>query len=161
MPKMSPLPHLTAAQIEKFAKQIDIPEDEDDCWLWRRGRQNKGYGVVEIHGQRYAHRVAYVVLGGHDDPEDMFVLHRCDVPHCCNPSHLFLGTHIDNMDDMNRKGRGARGQGRPKLTVNQVQEIRQRLRDGCPNDESLAREFKVSWAAILYIRQGRTWKDVP
>ena len=33
------------------------------------------------------------------------VLHRCDTPRCCNHEHLFLGTQLENMADMARKGR--------------------------------------------------------
>jgi len=35
----------------------------------------------------------------------MLVLHHCDVKDCCNPKHLFLGTHKDNAQDMIEKGR--------------------------------------------------------
>lgn len=38
-------------------------------------------------------------------PEGMQVLHRCDVPYCVNPEHLFLGTDKENHRDKTAKGR--------------------------------------------------------
>jgi hypothetical protein len=38
-------------------------------------------------------------------PDGMHVLHRCDIPACCRPACLFLGTLADNNHDMIAKGR--------------------------------------------------------
>lgn len=38
-------------------------------------------------------------------PAGLKVLHRCDNTACINPSHLFVGTQRDNVDDMVSKGR--------------------------------------------------------
>jgi hypothetical protein len=41
---------------------------------------------------------------GEVDPS-INVLHKCDVPTCFNPEHLFLGTQAINMQDASAKGR--------------------------------------------------------
>jgi hypothetical protein len=79
--------------------------------MWTGPRRANGYGAFSLrHGQpALAHRYAWVLTFG-PIPSGLFVLHTCDVRACVNPSHLFLGTHRDNMHDMARKGRAARGE---------------------------------------------------
>jgi len=78
------------------------------CWEWAGHRNLKGYGSAwDGKTMTRAHRVAYRVFVG-AIPEGLFVLHRCDNPPCCNPEHLFLGTHLDNMEDMRNKGRSVK-----------------------------------------------------
>jgi len=76
------------------------------CWLWRGGlKAPDSYGnQSRTHLPVKAHRASYVVHVG-PIPEGENVLHRCDVPCCVNPSHLFLGSQQDNVSDMMRKGR--------------------------------------------------------
>jgi len=76
-----------------------------DCWLFTGYLTPAGYGRFSIAGvQQQAHRVAYMFTHG-PIPEGMVICHRCDVRHCVNPSHIFLGTHADNVADMDAKGR--------------------------------------------------------
>lgn len=51
-----------------------------------------------------ASRFAWTITNGEVE-EGQHVLHRCDNPRCCNPGHLFLGTHQENMKDKAKKGR--------------------------------------------------------
>lgn len=75
------------------------------CRLWLGATDRCGYGVVAIGPHRHkAHRVAWALENG-PIPDGLSVLHRCDVPACVEPGHLFLGTAADNARDMGAKGR--------------------------------------------------------
>lgn len=95
----------------------------DGCWEWQGYRMPKGYGQVGIghSGLILAHRLAWELTHG-PVPTDLFVLHHCDNPPCCNPDHLWLGTKADNNRDMAQKGRhrgttGKRYKQRPKVSA--------------------------------------------
>ena len=96
-----------------FAKTM--PEPNSGCLLWlgaarppRKGLSGPGYGLVKFNGGHIsAHRLAWL-LDGRELPDDMQALHSCDNTICVEVRHLFLGTHIDNMHDRERKGRGAK-----------------------------------------------------
>ena len=77
-----------------------VPEPNSGCFLWFGAQQKDGYGVVSHRGRNLlAHRAAWEVAHGAAPPRDKYVLHRCDVPWCVNPAHLYLGTQYDNMRD--------------------------------------------------------------
>lgn len=102
---------------------------EDECWLWfaaTRGKWNDPRGAFGVrHGTVVeSPRVAWVITNGRI-PDGLWVLHKCDVGLCCNPKHLFLGTHNDNMADASAKNRvRSGGYLRRKFTAEQVVEIR-------------------------------------
>jgi hypothetical protein len=79
------------------------------CWLWTGGTARKGYGAFTVHttgGNKtlVAHRFAWRVTKGRI-PRNLFVLHKCDNPPCVRPSHLWLGTQLDNIHDCIKKNR--------------------------------------------------------
>lgn len=147
---------------EKFT-----PEPNSGCWLWTAGCFKRGYGAFKIGGKlKKAHRVSYLHHNG-SFPEVLQVLHRCDVPSCVNPNHLFLGTAADNIADMITKGRArlrvepknrARGErgGKSALNTAAVQAIRQ---SSAPL-ATLARTFGVTRQCVWKIRHGKAWKHV-
>lgn len=76
------------------------------CWLWTGGLTPKGYGQFackQINESR-AHRFAWIICHG-EIPDGLHVCHICDIRHCINPDHLFLGTNQDNVDDKVAKNR--------------------------------------------------------
>src|SRR5262249_35443379 len=108
-----------------------IPEPNLGCWLWTGAVFNHGYGSACITRMKRttAHRIAWMIFNG-PIPDGLDVLHKCDVPLCVNPDHLFLGTAGDNVRDMYSKGRHAstrlhgRQNGFAKLTAEQAAAIR-------------------------------------
>jgi len=96
---------------ERLLYNIEIIT-ESGCWLWVGSLTTGGYGNLSVnYKNKPCHRLSYTEFVG-EIPEGMLVCHRCDVPSCINPNHLFLGTYQDNMDDMVKKGR-ARGRNSP------------------------------------------------
>lgn len=96
------------SDLDRFWSHVD-PEPNSGCWLWSGAWNGKwnvcGYGRFNIDGvMRQAHRWAYEHFRG-PIPDGLFACHKCDTPPCVNPDHLFLGTAVDNMADMIRKGR--------------------------------------------------------
>lgn len=86
-----------------FSSLIDF---DGDCWCWKGQRDKKGYGRIWKDGKKKAaHRVSWELVNDDPIPDGMHVCHRCDNPPCVRPSHLFLGTHSDNMKDCAKKGR--------------------------------------------------------
>lgn len=81
--------------------------EKSDCWIWKASRRgHNGYGGFRVNKNsiRLAHNVSYELYIG-PIPEGLKVLHTCDNPLCVNPSHLFLGTQLDNIKDRDVKGR--------------------------------------------------------
>lgn len=108
-----------------------------------------------------AHRYAWERVNG-PVPDGMHVCHRCDVPACVNPAHLFLGTNADNTADKHAKGRSARGEkdGNSKLTARDVVMIRKARASG-ESFTRIAARYGVWYQTIQDIIAGRTWRHVP
>lgn len=133
----------------------------DECWEWKRRRHGFGYGKLSVGGREFgAHRVAYT-LAVRPIPDGLCVLHHCDNPACCNPSHLFLGTKRANIVDMHAKGRGNIGaiNGAAKLDDAKVAEIRRRVRDG-EAQKALCAEFGIDSSTMSVMVNRKTWRHV-
>lgn len=152
--------------VDLFWKKVD---KSNSCWTWKAAKDIDGYGKFSIanHGSYRAHRVA-ALLSGIEIPEGHVVMHLCDNPSCCNPSHLRVGTiQENNLDKINkRRQKGAVGSlnARSKLTEEQVLDIKQRAivgsRTGYNNGSNLkeiAKEYGVCVDTIRLIARDKTW----
>jgi hypothetical protein len=96
----------------KLERRI-VKDEATGCWIWQGQVNNYGYGVVSYNTPNKrrtattAHRASYQTFVGRV-PMGHVVCHKCDVPRCINPAHLFTGTQQQNIDDMMQKGRGNR-----------------------------------------------------
>lgn len=150
---------------ERFWRYV---RKQDGCWPWLGALHRDGYGRFNLPqhtGMVISHRYAWKLTHG-EIPEGMDVLHRCDNPPCCNPAHLRLGTHQENMDDMNSKDRNGYAGERAfntKLTNAQAIEIKRRFKYKSrrrTNSKELAAEYGVTDEVIYNIGTGRAWKRV-
>lgn len=182
--------HFNKEFIDRFEDKF-IPEPNSGCWLWFAGADQHGYGRVRVGSKKdgtrttaIAPRVSWQIYRG--DPAGFHVCHKCDVPACVNPDHLFLGTQTDNMRDCSAKGRTSRGaahsaiqkahqpkgklhhlygkpgrsgerNGASKLKVSEVIKIRKDKRTLL----AIASDYGVSWSVIGQIKRRNTWKHVP
>jgi hypothetical protein len=149
-------------------------EPGDGCWLWTDTINDHGYGVIRHEKRRVrAHRYSWELHYG-PIPDGLLVCHRCDVPRCVRPDHLFVGTHADNRADCVAKGRAnachtprphhnhARGEraSNAKLTERDVLAIRAAWASG-ERQTDIATRFRVTAPNVSAITRRLTWRHIP
>lgn len=158
-------PYRRAPLAVRFAA-YSFPEPMSGCWLWTAAVDSGGYGTIGFQGTTIkAHRASWLIHRG-AVPDGAMVLHRCDMPCCVNPEHLFLGNQTDNMRDMVKKGRASlqrhpRLNPRAKLTPEDAAHIRAVCirRDKHFGMSALAEAFGVSVASISAIVCGKSYPE--
>jgi hypothetical protein len=151
----------------KVGKDGPVPAHQPElgpCWVWTKAVDRRGYGRLGAGGHDggalAAHRVSWELAHGRI-PDGLWVLHHCDNPPCVRPSHLFLGVHIDNVEDATQKGRLNRGVANNMARLNDdlVRQIRRRY-DAGEGAASIARDlgFGLNTVWRVAVRQG--WKHV-
>lgn len=146
---------------DRLRRSTEKQYNDVACLEWTGATDNNGYGSLTSKRRRHkAHRIAWERAFG-PIPERLGVLHHCDNPPCCEPTHLFLGSQAINMADAAAKDRvvnGSRIKG-AKLTESDIPDIRAMLDDGMPQ-RLIAHRFKVCQSQISEINAGRAWKYV-
>lgn len=111
VPILSSLQPKTAARLRR-----KLVPAAGGCLEFTGYRNARGYGLIEVTSaggaERFpilTHRLAWALENGIEPPADKIICHTCHNPSCCNPEHLYLGTHQSNSDDMLRAGRQRSG----------------------------------------------------
>lgn len=180
---------------EKFWARVNkhggkAPHMESDCYEWTGAVSSSGYGGVSVlvdgaRATRLPHRVSWELHSG-PIPRGLLVCHRCDVPLCVRPDHLFLGTDKENVADALSKGRRPRAsivarpprirperksmgrklrtpasfRNRTTLTPDQVSEMRRLYEAGEANQPELGRRFGIRKDAVSKIIRRIRWRDI-
>lgn len=147
---------------DPFWDRVDKSAGPDECWPCGGVPNNRGYCFYKGNG---AHRYSWSIVFG--DAGNLHVLHKCDNPPCVNPTHLFIGTHSDNMKDKVAKGRDIalelhpKGEkhGRAKLTWDNITYIRQQASMFGKFHTTLAKEFGVTPTLIDQVIKENIWKE--
>ena len=146
---------------ERFEGKYE-PVPEAGCWLWVGKLNDRGYGRLSRgrrgDGWHYAHRVSYELHVGPADGLD--VLHRCDVPCCVNPSHLFLGTQGDNNRDRDAKGRQVAPRGQQNGMAKLTDETVRLILESQLSSLKLSPLIGINSSSIRKIRRGEAWRHV-
>ena len=155
--------------LSRFWAKVEIREP-NECWPWT-GATVKGYGQLYAGRglpPKKAHVAAYEIANG-SILDNLHVCHTCDNPPCCNPSHLWLGTNLDNHKDKDEKGRhgytGVLGELHPRASMtNEIAAQIKELLLKRPKDRTLMREvcqrFQISSSTFYGLKTGASWKHI-
>lgn len=147
----------------RFLSRIDI-KGEDECWLWQGTIHKGGYGELSINNKNLkTHRMSWEFFRGEIPPE-LEVCHTCDVRHCCNPNHLWLGTHKENMEDRRNKGNHREelnGEYKRGFTVHSREKINSifDMYESGMERADIARQLNISYSHIRRILDGKVRRD--
>jgi hypothetical protein len=149
---------------ERFYAKVSKIPTEAGCLDWKAYRNaNNGYGYFKVNGITVlAHRFAWELVNG-PVPDGLFCLHKCDRRSCCNPAHLFLGTHDDNAHDRKTKGRNGNHKGTTngsvKLTETEILEMRSAKYTSWTH-LAIAEHFGIGSSQVGRILRREAWKHI-
>lgn len=146
----------------RFWSKVYIPETPDAeclsplgwCHEWTAALHTGGYGLMKLPGLKRNVRAHVYALEQLVGPlaSGTHALHRCDNRKCVRASHLFAGTHADNMADMASKGRG-RKRTSPNLTQVERSALRHDVAAGLTREE-IASKYQVTTRTVQ-----RVWRS--
>lgn len=131
------------------------------CVIWDSHKINSGYGIISIQGKVWLiHRYVWFLSNG-PILDGIHICHKCDHKLCINIDHLFPGTRQDNMDDMVRKNRQAKGSknGRSKFTEGDIRQFRRFFALGISMG-TMADTFGIPYKYLHKVVKSNSWNHV-
>lgn len=142
-----------------------IEKKENKCWIWKGAKSGDGYGAIKVNGKQTSiHRQSYKEFIGYI-PDGLCICHKCDEPLCCNPEHLFLGTHKQNTKDSVKKNRARclrqNGSLNPSAKFNEelVKEIKKLFKKGWMTRD-IEDLLGIPHKNLEDIKYNKTWRHV-
>lgn len=129
----------------------------DSCWLWKGGKDIKGYGIFFYKGRTtFAHRVSLLLYNKVKElTPGLVVRHSCRNTSCVNPNHLSEGTKIQNSQDKDRDGTSLKGERCHFSKLNW--EIAEEIRSSNDTRKNLAVIYDVSVSCITSLINNKSW----
>ena len=144
----------------RFWAKVSFLEGDDACWPWLGAKDKDGRGLFRLKGiLSIAPRVAFLFT--HYKWPVHLACHTCDNPACVRPSHLYDGTHEQNMQDRTDRGRTTTRRGEAsnlaRLHEPQVLDIYTRTHEP---PSVVAKEFGIATSTVRAIWAGTIWKHL-
>lgn len=125
---------------------------ESGCWEWESHTTKSGYGYMSVDGEKfYVHRLS-AYFNAQKDISSKQVNHKCDNKKCLRPSHYYLGTAKENVQDIIERGDVKRER---KLSDEEVEKIREMVKSGEKTQSEIAEEFGVCQTHVSKIKRGK------
>lgn len=149
-------------------ERLDLNTEIDiltGCWNWNGTKDPDGYGQITVLGNTMrTHRLKYCLTESIVLTKGLCVCHSCDNPSCLNPSHLWVGTTMDNTADRNAKQRTegpGKGINHPNTSFTEADILTIRttpINKGTVTN--LAKFYGVHAETIRAILKRRSWKHI-
>ena len=151
--------------IKRFFSKIIYPNNIDDCWIWNACKDKNEYGIFRFNNKNIrSHRFIYECYNG-PILDGMLVCHKCDIPSCCNPNHLWIGTpQQNNLDKMIKNRHSSKYGSECNLSILSeidIIDIIERINNNeLLSIQQICYEYNISTGAIYDIFKRKSWKHI-
>jgi hypothetical protein len=152
--------------LEGSTRQIPDENFEIGCLLWNASKNDDRYGYIKMYGRTYGTHVLAIFIKEkimelpiNEKWEKLLTRHLCRNRHCCEATHLLLGTSKDNAMDKQKEGIFV---GKNVSTSKITNELAKKIYDSKDNPQFKTREdriafFKTTRNIITSIDLKTTW----